>query len=193
MPHSPGGLQSSRAPFVPALKFDSLIQGSDGNLYVSTENGGRLNYGALFQATLAGQPASLYSFLGYPNDGSNPLTGLVQHTDGNFYGTAFSGGPSPCNYGDYPGCGTIFSLDMGLPPFVSFINRAGRVGQFVRILGQGFTGASGVSFNGTPANFTVKLDTLILAPVPPGATTGSVTVATPSGTLTSNVPFYVIP
>jgi hypothetical protein len=36
-------------------------------------------------------------------------------------------------------------------------------------------------------------DTYIKATVPPGATTGYVTVTTPSGTLTSNVPFHVIP
>jgi hypothetical protein len=50
-----------------------------------------------------------------------------------------------------------------------------------------------VSFNGTPATFTVESDTYLTATVPVGATTGSVTVTTPSGTLTSNVPFHVIP
>ncbi len=50
-----------------------------------------------------------------------------------------------------------------------------------------------VSVNGTPASFTVKSDTLIEATVPAGATTGYVTVTTPSGTLTSNKPFVVIP
>jgi hypothetical protein len=39
----------------------------------------------------------------------------------------------------------------------------------------------------------VKSDTLITAIVPAGATTGYVTVTKPSGTLTSNVPFHVIP
>jgi hypothetical protein len=49
-----------------------------------------------------------------------------------------------------------------------------------------------VSLNGIPASFTVKSDTFITATVPPGATTGYVTVVTPNGTLTSNVPFHVI-
>ncbi|MGB7584278.1 MAG: IPT/TIG domain-containing protein, partial [Terriglobales bacterium] len=60
------------------------------------------------------------------------------------------------------------------------------------ILGQGFTGTSSVMLNGTPASFTVVSDTFIRATVPAGATTGYVTVTTPSGVLTSNVPFRVI-
>lgn len=61
------------------------------------------------------------------------------------------------------------------------------------ILGQGFTGTTGVLVNGTPAQFTVVSDTFIRASVPVGATTGYVTVVTPGGTLQSNVPFHVIP
>ena len=55
------------------------------------------------------------------------------------------------------------------------------------------TGSSSVSFNGIEADFKVISDTHIQATVPAGATTGYVTVTTPSGTLTSNKPFYVIP
>jgi uncharacterized protein (TIGR03437 family) len=82
---------------------------------------------------------------------------------------------------------------MGLGPFVAFVHDSGKAGQTGGILGQGFTGTTRVSFNGTPATFTVVSDTLIKATVPAGATTGYVTVATPSGPLTSNVPFNVIP
>jgi hypothetical protein len=82
---------------------------------------------------------------------------------------------------------------MGLPPFVAFVHGEGKVGHRFGILGQGFTGTTGVSVNGTPATFVVKSDTLLTATVPAGATTGPVAVTTPSGTLTSNVSFYVIP
>jgi hypothetical protein len=82
---------------------------------------------------------------------------------------------------------------MGLGPFVSFVRPVGKVGQTGGILGQGLTGTSSVSLNGIPASFTVVSDTFIRATVPAGATTGYVTVATPSGTLTSNVSFHVIP
>jgi uncharacterized protein (TIGR03437 family) len=81
---------------------------------------------------------------------------------------------------------------MGLGPFVAFVRPYGKVGQTGGILGQGFTGTTSVSLNGTPASFTVVSDTFIKATVPPGATTGFVTVVTPTGTLTSNVPFRVL-
>jgi uncharacterized protein (TIGR03437 family) len=82
---------------------------------------------------------------------------------------------------------------MGLGTFVSFVLPAGKVGHAGGILGQGFTGTTSVSLNGIPASFTVVSDTYIRATVPAGATTGYVTVTTPSSTLTSNVPFHVIP
>jgi hypothetical protein len=47
--------------------------------------------------------------------------------------------------------------------------------------------------NRAPATFTVVSDTFIKATVPAGAATGYVTVTTPTGVLTSNVPFQVIP
>ena len=172
------------------------LQGSDGNLYGTTQagNGGH-GFGPLgniFEMPLSGSTYnSLYFFEGYPNDGSYPFVGLVQATNGIFYGTTYTGGGSPCNY-YVPGCGTVYSIDMGLGPFVAFINRAGRVGQEIGILGQGFLGTSGVSVNGTPANFTVRSETLLIATIPAGATTGYVTVTTPTGILTSNVPFRVI-
>ena len=40
---------------------------------------------------------------------------------------------------------------MGLGPFVSFIYSSGEVGQKGGILGQGFTGTTAVTLNGTPA------------------------------------------
>jgi uncharacterized repeat protein (TIGR03803 family) len=170
------------------------VQGNDGNFYGITEEGGNPREGNIFEMPLDGSTYSdLYTFTGYPSDGSYPYNGLVQRTNGQFYGVTFTGGSSPCNYGNAPGCGTIFSLDMGLAPFVAFVRGAGRVGQNFGLLGQGFTGTTSVSLSGTPATFTVKSDTLIEATVPTGATTGYVTVTTPGGTLTSNSKFYLIP
>ena len=82
---------------------------------------------------------------------------------------------------------------MGLGPFVALVRNSGKVGQTGGILGQGFTGTTDVSINGTPATFTVVSDTYLQATVPAGATSGSVTVTTPTGVLTSNVPFTVTP
>ena len=168
------------------------IQGNDGNFYGTTQSGGNSRAGNIFKMPPNGSPSTLYNFSGFPTDGSNPFNGLVQHTNGKFYGVTYAGGSFPCNY-YVPGCGTIFSLDAGLGPFVTFMPRAGKAGRRVGILGQGFIGTTGVSLNGVPASFTVKSDTLLTATVPAGATNGYISVTTPSGTLTSNVPFHVIP
>ena len=63
----------------------------------------------------------------------------------------------------------------------------------MKILGTDLTGATSVSFNGTAALFEVVAPSLIVTKVPTGATTGKVKVVTPSGTLTSNVIFRVLP
>ena len=69
-----------------------LIQGSDGYLYGTTPEGGADGYGTVFKMTLTGTITVLHSFTGTTTDGSAPLTGLVQATDGNFYGTAYAPG-----------------------------------------------------------------------------------------------------
>lgn len=59
------------------------------------------------------------------------------------------------------------------------------------ILGAGLTGATSVTFNGTPAAFMIVSGTEISTTVPSGATTGPVFVTIPSGTLKSNKQFRV--
>jgi uncharacterized protein (TIGR03437 family) len=54
------------------------------------------------------------------------------------------------------------------------------------------TGASSVTFNGTAAVFDVVSSSEITTTVPAGTTTGTVQVVTPSGTLSSNLPFRVL-
>jgi uncharacterized repeat protein (TIGR03803 family) len=110
----------------------------------------------------------------------------VQATNGNFYGTTSAGGAN--------NDGTVFSLSVGLGPFVETLPTSGMVGTAVIILGNNLTGATSVTFNGTPAKFTVvSSSTEIKTTVPSGATTGKVKVTTASGTLTSNQTFRVTP
>jgi IPT/TIG domain-containing protein len=80
-----------------------------------------------------------------------------------------------------------------VPTHRSLMSTTGRVGKTVEVLGQGFTGTTAVSFNGTAATFNVWSDTYLQTTVPTGATTSFVTVTTPSGTLTSNKQFRVKP
>jgi uncharacterized repeat protein (TIGR03803 family) len=68
------------------------VPGSDGNFYGTTYAGGASGDGTVFRITPSGVYSSLYSFAGSPDDGANPYAGLVQGSDGNFYGVALNGG-----------------------------------------------------------------------------------------------------
>ena len=70
------------------------------------------------------------------------------------------------------GDGTVFSLSVGLGPFVETRRTYGAVGSVVDILGNDLTGAISVSFNGTPAAITFVSPPEISTTVPAGATTG---------------------
>ena len=79
-----------------------LLQASDGNFYGTTYAGGGIGkgYGTVFKITPQGQKTTLYSFAGR-TDGANPYAGLIQASDGNFYGTTYYGGN---------GAGTVFKI-----------------------------------------------------------------------------------
>jgi uncharacterized repeat protein (TIGR03803 family) len=83
----------------------SLVQGTDGNLYGVTVSGGTGELGTVFNiSTVSPYPVTLlHSFVGGTLDGSQPYAGLVQGTDGNFYGTTTAGGVK--------GDGTVFSIN----------------------------------------------------------------------------------
>ena len=71
-----------------------LVQGTDGNFYGTTYQGGANNYGTIFKITPAGVLTLLHSFAPSSTnlDGANPQTGLVLGSDGNFYGATVIGG-----------------------------------------------------------------------------------------------------
>jgi uncharacterized repeat protein (TIGR03803 family) len=165
----------------------ALIQATDGNFYGSTYEGGAHNAGTLFRMTPSGSLTTLYSFSGA--DGANPEGALLQATDGNFYGATKAGGSSSACLS----CGTVFTLSAGLAPFVITLPAFGPVGAAVKILGTNLAGATSVTFNGRPATFTVIAPSEITTTVPAGATTGTVQVVTPAGTLLSQAPFKVQP
>jgi uncharacterized repeat protein (TIGR03803 family) len=84
-----------------------LVEGTDGNFYGVTENGG-LPYsyftttGTIFRVTRSGTHTVL-RLLRADFDGMNPTTGLMQAADGHLYGAAA--------YGGFYGAGTIFRLE----------------------------------------------------------------------------------
>jgi uncharacterized repeat protein (TIGR03803 family) len=145
-----------------------LVQGSDGNLY-------GVDQGTIFKLTPQGVFSVLYTF---DQTTGSPSANLVQHTNGIFYGGSST---------------VLYEFKLDLNPFVKCVMGSGRVGKTIQILGQGFTGATNVAFNGTAATFNVSADTYLTATVPVGATSGYIMVTTANGTLKSNLPFHVIP
>jgi hypothetical protein len=77
------------------------------------------------------------------------------------------------------------------PTFAGVNPTHAAVGSSVTIYGSGFTGATEVDFNSTPASFTVVSDTVITATVPTGATTGAITIQTGSGSVISTSSFAI--
>jgi uncharacterized repeat protein (TIGR03803 family) len=85
-----------------------LIQGDDGNFYGTTTEGGAISCsgfsfgcGTVFRMDSVGDLTTLHTFDGI--DGATPISGLVQASDGSFYGTTSSGGTI--------GHGTVFRMD----------------------------------------------------------------------------------
>jgi hypothetical protein len=73
------------------------------------------NEGTVFKISTNGALTTLYSFTG-GNDGANPQAGLVQGTDGSFYGST--------SVGRLGGTGTVFRLTIVPEPQLTIIPSA---------------------------------------------------------------------
>src|ERR1022692_4500841 len=185
--------------------YARLVQAANGNFYGTTRSGGAKNRGTVFEITPTGTLATLHRFNG--TDGATPYAWLVQAADGNLYGTASSGGAighgtvfkitpsgtlttlySFCSQGVYPNCTDGAAPDAGL---VQDTN-----GDFYGTTSAGGLGGGGTVFRlhvGLAQFFTVRSPSLIPTTIPAGASSGKVQVVTPSGTLSSNASFLVVP
>jgi len=166
--------------------------GTNGEFYGTTNFGGSSlcsgGCGTLFAFTPAGTLTTIYTFCtisGCP-DGDYPQNqGLIQGTNGSFYGAV--------PFGGFGNVGTVFKVSVGLHSFVRTNPTSGAVGSTVTILGNGLNSASTVTFDGIGATFTAGSNTYLTAVVPAGATSGQVKVVTSSGTLKSNQSFRILP
>jgi uncharacterized repeat protein (TIGR03803 family) len=84
-----------------------LVQGANGNFYGTTYAGGVHDAGAIFEITPGGKLTTLHSFagMGDDRDGRQPFGGMVQASNGNFYGTTIAGGAY--------NLGTVFEMTPG--------------------------------------------------------------------------------
>jgi uncharacterized repeat protein (TIGR03803 family) len=158
--------------FVTLYGFDSsiganpsaaLIQSSDGYFYGVAPAGGSSGVGTVFKISAIGSPTLLHNFCLQPNctDGQNPSAALLRGNDGNFYGTAYSGGAN--------GYGTIFKITSGgtLTTLHNFTRADGRnpLGALIQAYDGNFYGTTaaggahdvGTIFQMTPAGVLSSL------------------------------------
>ena len=137
--------------------YAGVIQGSDGNFYGTTYQGGASGNGTVFKLTPGGIETVLYSFAGAGSDGANPEAGVIQGSDGNFYGTTLQGGAS--------GLGIVFELTPSGTETIlhTFTGGSGDGANPTANLVQGSdgnlygsTGAGGTSGNGTFFKVTLQ-------------------------------------
>lgn len=152
----------------------ALAEGLDGSFYGTTYEGGVntacfdgdfLKCGTVFKASRDGAFSVLYNFCSEPNcaDGANPVAGLTLGSDGDFYGTTYTGGVTPeCPFG----CGTVFKLtpEGVLTTLHTFCKQTGcedgsfpdaglvqgKDGNFYGVTSQGGSASGGTAFRITP-------------------------------------------
>ncbi len=136
--------------------WGALVQGTDGYFYGTTSNGGANRSGTVFKINSSGSEfTSLYSFCSLSGcaDGEDPRGGLVQGSNGLFYGTTLSGGPDA-------GAGTVYSIsstgtittvfsftnsgDQGEAPYGSLVDIAGNLYGTTELGGSGCSGCGTV-------------------------------------------------
>ncbi len=117
-----------------------LLQGTDGNFYGTTHEGGS-GYGGVFVMSAGGALTPLYSFTN-GDDGGSPYAGLAQAADGNFYGTASSGGTN--------GHGAVFRITPAgtLTPLYSFTGGSDGAEPTARLLWASDGNLYGTTFSG---------------------------------------------
>lgn len=156
----------------------ALVQATDGDLYGTTPGGGANNLGTVFKIGLLGKLTTLYNFCSQTGctDGEEPTAGLVQATNGDFYGTAVAGGISNpfCPYGT---CGTVFKItpDGMLTTLYRFCSQPS-CADGIEPVGGLVQAANGDLYGTTSAGGAINVN-------PKGG--GTIFKITPSGTLTT--------
>jgi uncharacterized repeat protein (TIGR03803 family) len=140
--HAFGALTNASGAALDGANPNGLTQGNDGNFYGTTQNGGTNGAGTVFKINTNGTLTSLYSFTG-SDDGANPQSGLLQASDGFFYGTTYGGG-------DENG-GTVFQIasNGALANLYDFTGIEDGIGIYVSVQPSGLVQGSDGNLYGT--------------------------------------------
>jgi hypothetical protein len=171
---APAGIAISSATFTIAPTILGFAPGSGGVGTAVTISGANFNVGTpvvRFNGVQAATPTGV-SF--------GQLTAVVPAgaTNGLISVTTTDGSDTNANVFYLPASITSFTPTNSAP------------GTRITITGQNFIGATSVTFNGTPASFSLTNNTTIGATVPANVTTGPIAITTPAGTMTSSSWFY---
>jgi uncharacterized repeat protein (TIGR03803 family) len=132
---------------------NDLIFGSDGLIYGTTPVGGAYNQGTVFSMTTSGTVTILHSFGANSTDGTIPRAGLVQGSDGNFYGTTSAGGAF---------YGTVFSITpQGVETIVhtfNYTDGSAPMGHLIQANDGGIYGVTSAGGNGNGVVFRIGLN-----------------------------------
>lgn len=143
---------------LPAVTSFTPVTGKAGDSLTATGSG----FATITSVTLTGTPCA------YVVNSGTSLTVIVPTT---------AKGNGPLAVINSVGTGTSSTNFSVQPALVGMNPKQGPVGTPVVFTGSGFTSASTVSFNGTPATVTVQSATQLSATVPVGATTGAVNLS----------------
>jgi len=182
---SPSGtfttLYTFGTPAETGIPHGALVQGWDGNFYGTTFNGGTSGGGTAFKmAPAGGSITTLYNFS--QQSGGQPMAGVVQGSDGNFYGTTEF-------YGTPTGAGTLYELTPsgGFTKLYDFTGNADGATPFAPLLqgadgnfyGTATGGGAAAQNNGFGTVFEEALSPTLAPPVQLTLSQSSVAAGTP--------------
>lgn len=127
------------------------VQGSDGNLYGTTSQGGADNLGTIYKISLSGSFATLAEFTA--GSGQSPNSGLFQGRDGFFYGTSCNADATEGTVFKVAASGSMsvvysFTSNVGEVPIGGVVQ--GNDGNFYGVTRQGGPSGNGTVYKVTP-------------------------------------------
>jgi len=177
--------------------YAGLLLAPNGQLLGVNFLGGGPGWGTIFQISTAGSFTTLFNLTGSvgPQEGGNPGTTLMQHTNGCLYGLTAGGGNTGYGGGTF---GVFYDLCPEAPGPIPILIVEGPIfvppGVPVEIIGADWSGISALTFGGVQAQFQTVSETLLRATVPTDAVDGYVVATFPSGAqVQSAKQMYILP